>query len=93
MRTVAKTSYLISEVEAKVKQFNNWYVGTSERDDVWRKNDADMIVFNVLDRDATWAAFEYFVNAGMKGKKMIGKQPNFLYLYSIDGHLPDGFIY
>ena len=39
------------------------------------------------------AAYEHLVNAGMKGKKPIGNNPNYLYLYSVDGLLPDGFIH
>ncbi len=94
MGTRTKTNYLISEVKTQIgHSFNKWYVGTSERDDVWRRNDADMIVFNVLDNDATWAAFEYFVHAGMNGHNPIGSRPNYLYLYRTDGALPGGFVY
>ena len=94
MGTATKTSFLIKEVTTQIKQsFERWYVGTSEIDDVWRRKEAEMIVFNVLDSDATKAAYEYFVNAGMMGKKPVGNIPNYLYLYSVDGTLPQGFIH
>lgn len=94
MKTQVKTNYLISEVRACIKvPYSNWYVGISDRDNVWRKYKGEMIVFNVLDSDATVAAYEYFVNAGMMGKKPIGNTPRYLYMYSTDGILPDGFIH
>lgn len=94
MKTQVKTSYLISEVRACINApYNTWCVGTSDRDNVWRGFNGEMVVFNVLDSDATMAAYEYFVSAGMKGKKPIGNKPRYLYLYSADGILPDGFIH
>ncbi len=95
MRTVVKRNYLISEVKAKIRDsFGKWYVGTSEQDDVWRRNQwAEIIVFNVLDHRATWEAYKHLVDAGMRGRAPIGTQPNFLYLYSAEGKLPDGFVY
>lgn len=94
MGTANKTNFLISEVTTQIKQsFERWYVGTSERDDVWRRREAEMVVFNVLDSDATQAAYQQLVKAGMKGKRPIGSIPNYLYLYSVDGMLPEGFIH
>lgn len=94
MKTQVKTSYLISEVKACIKApFSTWCVGTSDRDNVWRKYKGEMVVFNVLDSDATMAAYDYLVNAGMQGKKPIGATPKYLYLYCADGILPDGFIH
>ncbi len=93
-KTVTKKNFLISEVKAKIRNsFEKWYVGTSEVDNVWRRNKAEIIVFNVLDCKATLAAYEYLVNAGMIGRKPLGKEPNYLYLYRNDGVLPDCFIY
>jgi hypothetical protein len=93
-RTATKTNYLISEVQGKIKQaYSKWYVGTSERDNVWRRNKAEMIVFNVLDSEATRAAYKYLVNAGMRSRRPIGRNPNYLYLYRTDAPLPDGFIH
>jgi hypothetical protein len=86
--------YIISEVRTQIKQsLNRWYVGTSEWADVWRRTQAEIIVFNLLDTEATKAAYDQLVSQGMKGKKPIGKEANYLYLYSIDGRLPDGFVY
>lgn len=94
MGTASKTNILLSEVRAQVKQsFNRWYVGTSERDDVWRKSQAEMVVFNALDCDATKAVYEELIKAGMKARKPLGRRANYLYLYRADGVLPDGFIY
>ena len=95
MGTASKTNFLITEVNAKVKKaFSTWHVGTSERDDAWCYNKwAEIVVFNVLDRNATQAAYEYCVQAGMKGQKPLGGQPNYLYLYNADGILPDGFVW
>lgn len=95
MRTETKTNFLIREVNTKVKRgFNRWFVGTSQRDDVWRYNKwAEIVVFNVLDADATQAAFEYCVQAGMQPHKPLGAQPNYLYLYNADGLLPEGFVW
>lgn len=95
MRNRAKTNYLISEVKAKIKSsFSQWCVGTTEHDDIWHRNKwAEIIVFNVLDREATRDAYEYLVDAGMTGNRPIGRQPNYLYLYSKSGRLPDGFVF
>lgn len=94
MSTATKTDFLISEVQSQIKQsLNKWYVGTSERDNVWRMKNAEMVVFNVLDHKAIQAAYDHFVSAGMRGKKPIGRQPNYLYLYCMDGRLPNGFVY
>jgi hypothetical protein len=95
MGTVKKTNYLVQEISSKIKEsFGKWYVGTSEHDDVWLRNQwAEIVVFNVLDGDATLAAYDHFVGAGMRGRKPIGTQPNYLYLYRENGRIPDSFVY
>lgn len=92
-KTIAKTDYLISEISAKVEgAYGHWHVGTSECDDIWQRNTwAEIIVFHVIDSRATWAAFNHFVAAGMRGMQPMGKEPIYLYLYRADGNLPRGF--
>ncbi|MCD6012801.1 MAG: hypothetical protein K0Q79_2663 [Flavipsychrobacter sp.] len=93
MRT-RKASYVISEVKAQVKQpFAEWYVGTTEWDDVWTRTKTEMMVFYLVDTEATKDAYEQLVNAGMTGRKPIGDRPHYLYLYHKDGILPDGFLF
>lgn len=94
MGTIAKTNFLISEIESKIRQqYSKWYVGTAERDNAWRVHDTEMIVFNALDKDVIDSVYRHLVRAGMKGKQPIGKKPNYLYLYRNDGRLPPSFVY
>lgn len=94
METVAKANFLLSEVKTQIKQsYNRWYVGTSEWSDIWRSSKGDMVVFNALDNEVAQAVYDNLVSAGMKGRKPIGNKPNYLYLYCIDGKLPNGFVY
>lgn len=93
MRT-RKASYVIAEVTTQVKQpFGEWYVGTTEWDDVWRRTKAEMMVFYLVDKEATQDAYDYLVSAGMMGRKPIGEQPHYLYLFHKGGALPEGFMF
>jgi hypothetical protein len=92
MGTVVKTNFLIKEVSTKIKQsYGNWHIGISDKDDIWLRNKwAAIIVYNVVDREATIAAFDHFVKAGMKANHPHGKNANYLYFYRADGLLPNG---
>jgi hypothetical protein len=93
--TQVKVHYLISEVKNVVKNaYHEWYVGTTNRGDVWRKKPAEMIIFNVIDDEATRAAYKQLVDMGMVGRRPIGREPYYLYLHRVDGGtLPSGFIH
>ena len=95
MTTKTKTNYLVSEVMSVIKNsYHDWYVGTTNRGDIWRTKKPELIIFNVVDDEATQAAYEYLVSLGMVGRKPVGTESYYLYLQRVDGGmLPDGFTY
>jgi len=95
MATKSKTKYLVAEVMRAVKKsYQDWCVGTSDRSDLWRLKKHEMVIFNLIDDDATREAYNELVKMGMKGRQPIGKQPFYLYLHRADmGMLPDEFVY